>query len=877
MPRLNPTAGFIAVAATAWISQATLALTDAGTATDRVALIAVSWPAIGIAICAGGIAAVAVRRGLRLVALAPLVLCLLPYLPVSVPPAFLLWSGPLVWLPWAGVAATALASVPRRHKWSIRRPQVAAGTTAAIVFVIAAWSVAPSLPGGDEPHYLIITQSLINDRDLRIEDNHQRGEYREYFAGELRPDFLRRGRDGQIYSIHAPGLPALIAPAFVLGGYRGVVVLLIVLSALGSALAWHLAWLRTGRADAAWFGWASVTLCVTTVFHSFSVYPDGLGGVLILTGVWALFRGAALSRLPNSQGGMLPWLLHGAALALLPWLHSRFALLAGTLGALILLRLWSTPDRLRKVAAFVAIPIVSGVGWIGYFVAIYGVADPAAPYGGGDLGSVAYIADGLAGLFFDQRFGLLTYAPVLVFAIAGFAVMRNRLAIELLFVIVPYLLVVTNFRMWWAGWSAPARFAVPVLLLLAIPAAEAWSAIRRRGTRATAAGALLLTVLATCVLVFVDSGGLAYNVRTDYALWITWAARNADLASALPAWALRQAELFREIAIWCVAMLTAWALVRGADGHPALRGRAALASATAGVFAIAAMAAATIVWESRRDDGLLPVPAQMEFLRHAATERHAVRIGLQPLRRIERSALPRQLRIHPELVTVPEGPAGDAAPLFTVPTVPAGEYHLRARLRDAGGRLYIGIGRDPRPIDSGEADSTMTLRLPVDVTAVLIRGDDAARRNVRGLVIEPVSLVSPVDRLTDDFATAVMKYGETTVFFLDRSSFPEPEAFWVGGGRDASLVLAPATPSPSAPLLLRNAPVENRVMIQSDAWREELRLQPGEERRLDVPLDARRGSSLIRFTVSSGFRPSDIDATSADHRFLGVWVKLLDP
>jgi hypothetical protein len=191
--------------------------------------------------------------------------------------------------------------------------------------------------------------------------------------------------------------------------------------------------------------------------------------------------------------------------------------------------------------------------------------------------------------------------------------------------------------------------------------------------------------------------------------------------------------------------------------------------------------------------------------------------------------------------------------------------------------LYIGIGRDPRPIDSGEADSTMTLRLPVDVTAVLIRGDDAARRNVRGLVIEPVSLVSPVDRLTDDFATAVMKYGETTVFFLDRSSFPEPEAFWVGGGRDASLVLAPATPSPSAPLLLRNAPVENRVMIQSDAWREELRLQPGEERRLDVPLDARRGSSLIRFTVSSGFRPSDIDATSADHRFLGVWVKLLDP
>lgn len=875
MPRLNPTAAFIVVAAAAWISQATLALTDAGTATDRVALIAASWPAIGVAICAGGIAAVTVRRGLRLVALAPLLLCLLPYLPVSVPPAFLLWSGPLVWLPWAGVTATALASVPGRPKWSMRHPQLAAGVTAAIVFLVAAWSVAPSLPGGDEPHYLIITQSLINDRDLRIEDNHQRGEYREYFAGELRPDFLKRGRDGQIYSIHAPGLPALIAPAFFLGGYRGVVVLLIVLSALGSALAWHLAWLRTGRADAAWFGWASVTLCVTTVFHSFSVYPDGVGGVIVLTGVWALFRATwSADDAPSNSGTTLPWLLHGAALALLPWLHSRFALLAGTLGALILLRLWSAPNRLRKATAFVAMPIVSCVGWIGYFVAIYGVADPAAPYGG-ELGSIAYIADGLAGLFFDQRFGLLTYAPVLVFAIAGFAVMRNRFAIELLLVTVPYLFVVTNFRMWWAGWSAPARFVVPVLFLLAMPAAETWSAIRRRGTRATAAGALILTVLATCVLVFVDNGGLAYNVRTDFALWITWAARNADLANALPAWALRQAELFRDIAIWCTAMFAAWALLRSADGHPALRDRAALGGATAGIFAIAAMAAATIVWQSRRDDGLLPVPAQMEFLRHAARAPHALRIGLQPLRSIGRDALPRELRIHPELMSAAEGPAGDGAPLFTVPTVPAGEYHLRARLRNTGGRLTIGIGRDPRPIDSGAADSTMTLRLPVEVPAVVIRGDDEARRNVRGLVIEPVSLVHPVDRLTDEFATGVMKYGETTLFFLDRSSFPEPDAFWVGGGRDSSIVLAPQTPRPAVAILLRNAPVENRVVIQSGGWRQELPLQPGEERRIDVPIDVRRGSSLIRFSVSSGFRPSEIDATSSDHRFLGVWIKVL--
>ena len=46
----------------------------------------------------------------------------------------------------------------------------------------------------------------------------------------------------------------------------------------------------TGRADAAWFGWAAVTLSTSAIFHSFTVFPDGPGGVIALTGVWALLR-----------------------------------------------------------------------------------------------------------------------------------------------------------------------------------------------------------------------------------------------------------------------------------------------------------------------------------------------------------------------------------------------------------------------------------------------------------------------------------------------------------------------------------------------------------------------------------------------------------
>ena len=42
-----------------------------------------------------------------------------------------------------------------------------------------------------------------------------------YVDGELKPDYLRRGRDGAIYSIHAPGVSALVLPAFALAGYPG--------------------------------------------------------------------------------------------------------------------------------------------------------------------------------------------------------------------------------------------------------------------------------------------------------------------------------------------------------------------------------------------------------------------------------------------------------------------------------------------------------------------------------------------------------------------------------------------------------------------------------------------------------------------------------
>ncbi len=285
MSRATTIAGALGAAAAAWLSTATLGFT--GAAGVRLAILPLSVPVLLLAAAAAA-AVVGLRRaGASLLPLALLAFLLLPWLPLSLPSAFLLWVWPLSLFLWIAVLMLMLVSLPREQAApgaAIRAPRIAAGVMAGAIFALSAWGAAPMIPGGDEPHYLIITQSLLLDRSLTIENVHRRGDYRAYYGGELQPHVQRRSRDGRIYSMHAPGLPALVAPAFALGGHRAVVLFLVLVAAAGSALAWHCAWLATRRTDAAWFAWAAVTLPVTAIFQSFMVYPDGPGGVLALTG-----------------------------------------------------------------------------------------------------------------------------------------------------------------------------------------------------------------------------------------------------------------------------------------------------------------------------------------------------------------------------------------------------------------------------------------------------------------------------------------------------------------------------------------------------------------------------------------------------------------
>jgi hypothetical protein len=881
-------AALLATALAAWLSQGTLAVTSARD--SRIALLPLSIPSASIVVLVTAGVWLAWRLGASLAPLWLLGLLVLPWLSASMPAASVIWSGPLALAVWLGIGLSLAASSPAIDRVireqvfdrALRtRPALTAGALACVIYAIAAWQASPSVLEGDEPHYLIITQSLLKDHDLRIENNHRNGDYRAYYRGELlKPDFRRYGRDGEIYSIHAPGLPAIVAPAFAIAGYHGVVVFLILIASAGSALSWLLAWRVTRQAEAAWFGWAAVTLAVSGIFHSFMVYPDGLGGVIALTGVWALLRTEQESESGSERTG--PWWLHGAALATLPWIHTRFALIAGSLGALIILRLSTTRNAAGKAVAFLTIPAISAVCWVGFFIAIYGTPDPLAPYAN-EEGSSSFIPGGLTGLFFDQRFGLLAYSPVLVVAFAGLVAMLaerrwRRLGLELLFVLVPYLMAVTHFAMWWGGHSAPARFFVPMLPLLAIPAGVGWTRIQHRATRATVVAALTLTAFTAASLVFVDDGRLAFNVRETYAVWLGWLNSATDLARGMPAWWRdRERLLYRDVVIWVVSFAAWWAVLRAVERKSWLRGRGALAAAAGAAYAAAAMVALTIVWALAGVDGRNIAPAQLEILRHLGSERHPLTFALPAFHPLDVAEVPRLLRMELRPSNTPGGAGPNDRPLYQVAAVPAGRYRLHLRGSGTSGWLMIGIGRDQFSLKSGPLSSPpqpIDLDFPVDVRAIVVRGDEQARRSVRALTIEPLSVVPAGGRLASDYARRAVRYGTANVFFLDERAFPEPEAFWIGGARSSTIVIQPDGQRSTATLLIRNAPVDNHVRFESAKWRDEMSLGPGEERRVQVPIDLQRGAALLTVTTSAGFRPSAVDPKSRDDRFLGVFIRV---
>ncbi len=606
---------FAAVGAVSlWLTQGLVAVTSDSTG-SRIVALAPSWVlvlAVGIAV------GIALRFKPSPSQLSPLLLTLLiwlPFVPGPIPPAFLIWQGPIEIAVWLVVLAAMLSSTVRVPA-STRAPLVAA-ILAAAAYALGAVALRDQLPIGDEPHYMVITQSLLKDGDLRIENQHRNRDYLEYYAADIQPHYIRRGKDGEIYSVHGIGVSVLALPAFALFGYHGAVATVILVVAGASAIGWHAAWLLTGDAIAAWIAWAAIFLTAPIFQQAVTVFPDAVGCLGVIAGVWLL---VALDSKRDVRIAALLWC--GAAVATLPWLHTRFALLVAGLGIAAAIRL--AQQQVIRAVLFLAIPAVSTIAWLAFFWWIWGTPDPRAPWGITVPGAGSeFIARGLTGLLLDQRAGILATAPVYFCAFIGWVVMaksRPRLAIETTVIAIVLAASVATYDAWWGGYGAPGRYIVAMLPVAIVPIA--WlGASRAWLSRPIVVNALVMSLFLLVARVSLGGGTYAYVPEVGVNPVVQQLSPNVDLTQVVPVSGRAEALHFvaepawpawRRAAAWAISALILFALA------PLVRRFAGSSSApytfVGGGAAIVVMLSASAMWAAHGVSGLEPLSSQIRLV-----------------------------------------------------------------------------------------------------------------------------------------------------------------------------------------------------------------------------------------------------------------------
>lgn len=317
----------------------------------------------------------------------------------------------------------------------------------------------PAGPQGDEPHYLLIAESLIKDGDVDLKNQFDERAFSKFTSADLEPHTAPRSPKDRLYAIHTPGLSALIAPGYALFGFAGARATVSLVMAATVSLLFLVSRSLLGQA-AANFVFLLAAFASPLPIYANSVFPDSVAPLAVA---------AALACLVSLRPAFIA--LASLTLASLPWMHPRLLPLAAVLALAISLRRGFSFGR--AAAAFG--PLVVSVGLLlAHFLSLFGSASLSAAYGpafASDV-SISRIPWGASALILDRQFGLLPFAPVLILGLAGAVGLWKRdRTVALLAVSVAGILLGIGgaFSMWWGGASAPARFligSVPALLLL---------------------------------------------------------------------------------------------------------------------------------------------------------------------------------------------------------------------------------------------------------------------------------------------------------------------------------------------------------------------------------------------------------------------------
>jgi hypothetical protein len=384
---------------------------------------------------------------------------------------------------------------------------------AALVYVVyLSGLVAPALPfTGDEPHYLLTTESLLSDGDLNVANNYRNKDYLKFYPGDLEPHaYPGKKGDLYLYSKHQPALSVLVAPFYFLGEKwgsffrsrggnadreRNILIFfsrlpVCFLAAFLSLVFFLSVWEMTRKKSTALLSWLVFSFCPPLLFYSHLLYPEIPVALILL---WITLQSIL-------KKNFSPRILLGAGIGigLLPWCGIKYIVLAAAMALILSVLLLKQPERDIKKAFALYGPVLLSAGlYAARLFRLYGTLSAQAVYSGATPEAslslshfvISDFRDFLSrflGYLFDQRAGLFIIAPVYVLLLPGFLFLARKFKKETLFLaglFSAFWIFCSLNYFYWGGFCPPGRPLLPVLWVLALFTAGAFADSRNLVSR----------------------------------------------------------------------------------------------------------------------------------------------------------------------------------------------------------------------------------------------------------------------------------------------------------------------------------------------------------------------------------------------------------
>lgn len=356
-------------------------------------------------------------------------------------------------------------------KWNRRQAGAAVLAFWVLLGGLAVWAERSLTTYSDAIIYLLNAHALARHGNLDIKSVVQKGEYRDFYWARWSKKFVTLSNE-----VNAPAFPFILAGPYFLAGRLGVLLFHALL--LACAMVLTTGWLvRETRAGPKQCLAASMLVFCTApvIFLSQVEFPDTVGLFAVSLGLWALsFLKDRFCLASLTQAGLL---------AAVYFTKKRMAISFVGLSASVVLRF----VRQKLGSWWLVLFISLGLVGLAYGIMLFQIPQTAMAWEFNHPYHLVILRT-LAGLFWDQSYGLFTTAPIFFLALAGAPVAFKRWpsaagSSATVILISLGLLVALNWWAWHGGFATPFRYLVlilPVWAVFLLPWMQAWFNLAKR-------------------------------------------------------------------------------------------------------------------------------------------------------------------------------------------------------------------------------------------------------------------------------------------------------------------------------------------------------------------------------------------------------------